>query len=65
MKADIKNPTLRKVRNKGFTPVSYHHTSGVHCGWIFKRGTKWVHAHFPSLGNIKLAKSELRYVREL
>ena len=65
MNHTINNPTIRKVRNKGFTPVSYHHTSGVHSGWIYKRGTKWIHAHFPSLGNIKLAKSELRYVKEL
>ena len=65
MKAEIKNPTLRKVRNKGFTPVSYHHTSGVHSGWIFKRGTKWVHAHFPSLGNVRISKTEMRYVKEL
>ena len=48
-KHTIKNPTARKARNRGFTPVSYHHASGVHNGWIYKFGTKWNHAFFHHL----------------
>ena len=64
-KHTIKNPTARKARNRGFTPVSYHHASGVHNGWIYKIGTKWSHAFFPSLGNVRISKSDMRYVKEL
>ena len=60
-----KNPTARKARNRGVTPVSYHHASGVHNGWIYKFGTKWNHAFFPSLGNVRISKSDMRYVKEL
>jgi len=65
MKHQIKNATIRKVRNRGFTPVRYHHDTGVHNGWIFKEGTKWNHATFPSLGNVRISKSDMRFVREL
>lgn len=65
MKASIKNPTLRKVRNRGFVPISYHHESGVHNGWIYKTGTKWTHAIFPSLGRIRISKQNMRFVKEL
>ena len=61
----IKNATIRKVRNRGFTPVRYHHESGIHNGWIHKVGTKWIHAHFPSLGSVRISKTEMRYVKEL
>jgi len=65
MKHSIKNPTVRKVRNRGFTPVSYHHESGIHNGWIYKVGPKWNHARFPSLGNVRISKADMRFVREL
>ena len=65
MKFKIKNPTVRKVRNRGFTPVRYHHESGIHNGWIYKVGTKWNHARFPSLGNVRISKPDMRFVREL
>ena len=65
MKTAIKNPTIRKVRNRGFQPISYHHDSGIHNGWIYKVGTKWTHARFPSLGNVRIRKTEMRYVKEL
>jgi hypothetical protein len=65
MKSEIKNPTTRKVRNRGFRPISYHHDSGIHNGWIYKVGTKWNHARFPSLGNVRISKADMRYVREL
>ena len=65
MKTEIKNPTKRKVRNRGFTPVRYHHDSGIHNGWIYKVGTKYNHARFPSLGNVRISKAAMRFVREL
>jgi len=65
LKSEIKNPTKRKVRNRGFTPVRYHHDSGIHNGWIYKVGTKWTHARFPSLGNVRISKADMRFVREL
>ena len=65
MKTEIKNPTKRKVRNRGFTPVRYHHDSGIHNGWIYKVGTKYNHARFPSLGTVRISKADMRFVREL
>ena len=65
MKTDIKNPTMRKVRNRGFTPISYHHKNGIFTGWIYKVGTKWTHARFPALGNVRISKDDMRYVQEL
>ena len=65
MKTEIKNPTKRKVRNRGFTPVRYHHDSGIHNGWIYKVGTKYNHARFPSLGNVRISEADMRFVREL
>ena len=65
MKTEIKNPTIRKVRNRGFTPVSYHHDSGIHNGGIYKVGTKYNHARFPSLGNVRISRADMRFVREL
>lgn len=65
MKPVIKNPTLRKVRNRGFKPIIYHHDTGFHTGWIYKEGTKWTHAMFPSLGRVRIGKADLKYVRAL
>ena len=62
----IKNPPIRKVRNRGFIPISYHSDKyGIQNGWIYKTGHKWTHAHFPSLGNVRISKANLRYVKEL
>ena len=55
MNHTINNPTIRKVRNRGFEPVAFHHTSGVHNGWIYKRGTKWQIAALPFGGYVKFA----------
>lgn len=59
------NPTLRKVRNRGWEPVRYRDYSGSHNGWIYKRGYKLLHCHFPSLGNVKLPLEEERYMQPL
>ena len=60
----INNPTIRKVKNRGFTPIAYH-DSGIHNGWIYKTGTKWTHAMFPSLGRVRISKADMRYVRAI
>ena len=65
MKTEIKNPTTRKVRNRGFTPISYRSDDGVYSGGIYKETPKFFFARFPGLGRKKLEKSELRYVRYL
>ena len=65
MKHSIKNPTIRKVRNRGFTPVRYHHESGFHNGWIYKQTPTYMFARFPALGRKKLSKAEMRFVRYL
>jgi hypothetical protein len=36
----IKNPTLRKVRNRGYEPVTVWR-GGWYSGWRVKVGTKW------------------------
>jgi hypothetical protein len=63
--SQIKNPTTRKVKNRGFTPIAYHNGDGVYNGWIYKETPKFTFARFPALGRKKLEKSELRYVRYL
>ena len=65
MKSEIKNPTTRKVRNRGFTPISYHSDNGVYSGWIYKQTPTYTFARFPALGRKKLSKAEMRFVREL
>ena len=65
MKTEIKNPTTRKVRNRGFTPISYRSDDGVYNGWIYKQTPTYTFARFPALGRKKLSKAELRFVREL
>ena len=63
-KADwfIKNPTIRKVKNRGWKPVTYHSDYGYTSGWIYKEGTKWLHFYSPTLGKKRLPKNaKLKY----
>lgn len=62
----IKNPTTRKVRNRGFVPLRYRSPDGVVHGWIVKEGRKWV--HFFSVTDqrtLKLELTEQRYMKEV
>ena len=34
----IKDPTVRKVRNRGWRPVWYHSDFGNSAGWVYKEG---------------------------
>lgn len=36
---NIKNPTLRKIRNAGLTPVRYRDESSVRHGWVVREET--------------------------
>lgn len=38
----IKDPTTRKVLNRGFVPVRYRTSDGNVHGWVESRGTKWL-----------------------
>jgi len=53
----IKNPTVRKVKNRGWLPVTYHSEFGYTSGWIYKQGTKWLHFYSPTLGKKRLPKT--------
>jgi hypothetical protein len=61
----IKDPTIRKVRNRGFTPICYHTDMGYQNGWIYKEGRKRLYIHLVSSGNHRVPKSERRYMVEL
>ena len=53
----IKNPTIRKVRNRGFSPVWYFSKYGWTAGWVYKEGPKWVWFYSPTIGKKKLPKT--------
>jgi len=63
--AMIKHPTIRKVRNRGFTPVVYHTDRGQLSCWIEKTGTKRLHVRFTDGTMRRVPKSEQRYMRAL
>ena len=53
----IKDPTVRKVRNRGWTPVWYHGERDQRPGWVYKEGRKWLYFYSPSLGRKRLPKN--------
>ena len=61
----IKQPTYRKVINRGFTPIRYY-TDGEHkfC-WIEKVGTKLIHVRFVTGRLRRVRKSEARYMKAI
>lgn len=61
----IKDPSLRKVKNRGFQPIRYATDLGVFNGWIYKVGRKWNHADFPSLGRVRISQSNMKHVEVL
>jgi hypothetical protein len=64
--AAIKDPTIRKVRNRGFTPVRYRTELGVHHGWIARRGTKWIYFYSVTEDReLQLDPSEERHMTEV
>ena len=71
MSAAIKDPTLRKVRNRGYEPVRYQlpNSSGVGGyvnGWIVKRGRKLIHVYVITFDRIvRVPLEEERYMTPL
>jgi hypothetical protein len=66
----MKDPTLRKIRRAGNTPIRYHTPSrGYIYGWIIEhgaRGTLKVHLIGPEGGRTRwLSKKSAAYVTEL
>lgn len=61
----IKNPTMRKLKNRGYTPVAYRMHDGVAYGAVIKRGRKWVTFWSPTTGRKRVPMQEERYMREL
>lgn len=61
----IKNPTIRKVRNRGFEPVNWHHGEGVASGWIWKTGRKYLYFYAPSTGNKRVPLAERANMRAI
>lgn len=66
---DIKDPTVRKVRNRGFTPVVYHQHNTHVCrqvsGWIIKEARKYLYFNSPTTGRLRLLKTERQHMREI
>ena len=60
---EIKDPTLRKVKNRGFEPVRYRTDIGFRNGWIYKRGNKLTHLYLIGLGHRRVPHSEERYMK--
>lgn len=63
----VKNPTMRKLRNRGLTPIRYHDGEQWRHGWIVKsgqRGTMTVRL-IGNERNTRLSHNETRYVKVL
>jgi hypothetical protein len=61
----IKSPTVRKVRNAGFTPVVYHTNHGQLSCWIEKVGRTRLHVRFTDGRLRRVPMTERRYMREV
>ena len=67
MAKKIKEPTIRKVRNRGYTPIRYHDGEQYRHGWIVeerKRGALTVRL-VGDERNRRLSASDARYVTAL
>jgi len=61
----LKNPTLRKLRNRNLTAIRYRTADQVQHGWILKRGPKLLHVFLIGIGKRRLDRTEQRFVLEL
>jgi hypothetical protein len=48
----IKDPTMRKVLNRGYDPVSVW-MGGWYSGWRVKQGWKWQYIYLITLGAVR------------
>lgn len=66
MSDDIKDPTIRKVRNRNMRPIRYRTEDDVRHGWIVEETDKYVRVRFPGEDRSrKLPLSEWRFITEL
>lgn len=65
MSHTIKNPTRRKVRNRGWEPVRLNWNGYVVHGWIYKRGRELLHIHIIGIGDRKVPLSEETHMVKL
>lgn len=63
----IKNPTVRKLKNRGLKPVWYRTNEGCFTGWVEKRGRKWMYFRFAAdqTKRKRIPLSEERYMEEI
>ena len=61
----MKNPTYRKVVNRGFTPIQYHTRYGQYTCWIEKVGRKLLHVRFTDGRLKKVPMTETRYMKAI
>lgn len=62
----IKDPTIRKLRNRGLTPLRYQTNGGFYHGWIEKRGRKKLRFYCIAMRRaITLPLAEERYMKEI
>ena len=62
----IRNPTVRKVRNRGYTPIRYRTANGCHTGWIIHQTrTKLIIRLVGEERNRRVDIGERRYMTEI
>jgi hypothetical protein len=63
----MKHPTLRKLRNRGLTPIRYHNGQQYVHGWIIEHGARGT-MRVQIVGEERarrLSREEARYVKQL
>jgi hypothetical protein len=60
----IKNPTLRKVKNRGYKPVKVW-LDGWYNGWQVKEGRKYDHVFLVTTGRVHRLPKSKRIVRDI
>lgn len=61
----IKNPTVRKVLNRGYVPITWHTDHGVLSCWVEKIGHKLLHVRLVDGTVRRVSHSEARYMRQI
>ena len=61
----MKNPTYRKVINRGFTPIRYRTNTGTVFCWVEKTGRKLLHVRFTDGRLRRVPMAEKRYMTEI
>lgn len=66
-RTDIKNPSIKAVRRRGFTPIKYRTAqSYVRYGWLIEKVGRRIRVRFPGDEHATwLPQSEERWIEEL